>query len=58
MTAKELADRIEACDHMVMWDSAPNPDDDMIQSHVSADDHNLIVEALRNYETVRATMTR
>lgn len=47
--AERLADRLDRSDHMVLMDSAPDPDDDMVRTVVSADDHNFIVYVLRAY---------
>lgn len=43
----ELAVRIEGADHLVMMVSATDPNDDMIQRTVTADEEALIVSALR-----------
>jgi hypothetical protein len=47
--AAELAKRIDAADHMVLMDSPADYDDDMIETTICADDHNLIAEALRAF---------
>jgi hypothetical protein len=43
LRARALADKLEKGDYL----SADDPDDDMIRRTVSADDHNLIIAALR-----------
>lgn len=48
--AERLAGRVDNADHMVLRHSAPDKNDDMIDEYVDADDHNLIVAALRALE--------
>jgi hypothetical protein len=58
LRARALADKLEKGDYL----SADDPDDDMIRRTVSADDHNLIIAALRGtsaaVEAERAEVNR
>jgi hypothetical protein len=53
-TASALAEEIAGADHMVLMHSAPNPDDDMTRQPISADDEQIIIEALLFYALWRA----
>lgn len=56
--ALELAVRIEGADRLVMMVSATDPDDDMIQRAVTADEESLIVAALRAHRALPPALDR
>lgn len=50
MTPQELADLVDQCDHLIIVGPQRNTTDEfLVRLDITADDHNLIVEALRLY---------